>query len=90
MLHYGVTVALWTQAKAIKPRHKKPKEGTIMENVNNRTLFGRSIIIRKRKALKRPFSYSQGACFHKLSGGLWSLYIEHKQSRGMNVSIDDR
>ena len=61
-----------------------------MENVNNRTLFGRSIIIRKRKALKRPFSYSQGACFHKLSGGLWSLYIEHKQSRGMGVSIDDR
>ena len=61
-----------------------------MENVNNKTLFGRSIIIRKRKALKRPFSYSQGACFHKLSGGLWSLYIEHKQSRGMNVSIDDR
>ena len=61
-----------------------------MENVNNSTLFGRSIIIRKRKALKRPFSYSQGTCFHKLSGGLWSLYIEHKQSRGMNVSIDDR
>jgi len=61
-----------------------------MENVSNRTVFGRSIIIRKRKVTKRPFSYSQGECFHKLSGGLWSLYIEHKKSRGMGVSIDDR
>jgi len=79
----------------LKPRQsrqgkQKPTEGTIMENVSNRTVFGRSIIIRKRKALKRPFSYSQGECFHKLSGGLWSLYIEHKKSRGMGVSIDDR
>ena len=78
----------------LKPRQssqgiKSPRRANTMENVNNRTLFGRSIIIRKRKALKRPFSYSQGACFHKLSGGLWSLYIEHRQSRGMGVSIDD-
>jgi hypothetical protein len=74
------------QAKA----NKSPRRANTMENVTNKTLFGRSIIIRKRKALKRPFNYSQGACFHKLSGGLWSLYIEHKQSRGMGVSIDDR
>lgn len=61
-----------------------------MENVTRRKIFGRSVIIRKRKAAKRPFSYSQGECFHNLTGGLWSLYIEHKKGRPINVSIDDR
>ena len=61
-----------------------------MENVTRRKIFGRSVIIRKRKATKRPFSYSQGECFHNLTGGLWSLYIEHKKGRPINVSIDDR
>ena len=90
MLHSGLTMALCTQAKAITPRHNKPKEGTIMEKVSTSKILGRSVIIRKRKALKRPFSYSQGECYHKLSGGLWSLYIEHKKGRNTNISIDDR
>jgi len=90
MLHSRLSVALWTQAKAITPRRNKPKEGDNMENVTTSKLLGRSIIIRKRKALKRPFSYSQGECYHKLSGGLWSLYVEHKGGRDVNISIDDR
>jgi len=69
---------------------QKPREGNIMENVTTSKILGRSIIIRKRKALKRPFSYSQGECYHKLSGGLWSLYVEHKNGRDVNISIDDR
>jgi hypothetical protein len=67
-----------------------PQKVNTMENVTTSKVFGRSIIIRKRKALKRPFSYSQGECYHKLSGGLWSLYIEHKNGRNVNISIDDR
>jgi hypothetical protein len=74
------------QAKA----YKSPRRANTMENVTTSKLLGRSVIIRKRKALKRPFSYSQGECYHKLSGGLWSLYIEHKNGRPVNVSIDDR
>ena len=69
---------------------KPPQKVNTMENVTTSKVFGRSIIIRKRKALKRPFSYSQGECYHKLSGGLWSLYVEHKNGRGVNISIDDR
>jgi hypothetical protein len=67
-----------------------PQKVNTMENVTTSKVFGRSIIIRKRKALKRPFSYSQGECYHKLSGGLWSLYVEHKNGRNVNISIDDR
>ena len=67
-----------------------PRKVSTMENVTTKKVFGRSIIIRKRKALKRPFSYSQGECYHKLSGGLWSLYVEHKNGRNVNISIDDR
>ena len=69
---------------------KPPQKVNTMENVTTSKVFGRSIIIRKRKALKRPFSYSQGECYHKLSGGLWSLYVEHKNGRNVNISIDDR
>ena len=69
---------------------KPPQKVSTMENVTTSKVFGRSIIIRKRKALKRPFSYSQGECYHKLSGGLWSLYVEHKNGRDVNISIDDR
>ena len=90
MLHSGLTVALCTQAKAIKPRPQKPKEGTIMENVTTSKILGRSVIIRKRKILSKPFSYNQGKCYHNLTGGLWSLYIEHKKGRPVNISIDDR
>ena len=87
MLHCGVTVALWAHGeRGTKP----PQKVHTMENVTNKKVFGRSIIIRKRKALKRPFSYSQGECYHKLSGGLWSLYVEHKNGRNVNISIDDR
>jgi len=70
--------------------YKSPREGNNMEKVTTSKILGRSVIIRKRKALKRPFSYSQGECYHKLSGGLWSLYIEHKKGRNTNISIDDR
>jgi hypothetical protein len=70
--------------------NKSPRRANTMENVTTSKVFGRSIIIRKRKALKRPFSYSQGECYHKLSGGLWSLYVEHKNGRNVNISIDDR
>ena len=61
-----------------------------MENVTRSKILGRSVIIRKRKILSKPFSYSQGECFHNLTGGLWSVYVEHKKGRSVNVSIDDR
>jgi len=61
-----------------------------MENITRSKILGRSVIIRKRKILSKPFSYSQGKCYHNLTGGLWSLYIEHKKGRPVNVSIDDR
>jgi hypothetical protein len=80
-------MALWTHGER---GPKPPQKVSTMENVTTSKVFGRSIIIRKRKALKRPFSYSQGECYHKLSGGLWSLYVEHKNGRGVNISIDDR
>ena len=87
MLHHKTIVALWTHGeRGTKP----PQKVNTMENVTTSKLLGRSIIIRKRKALKRPFSYSQGECYHKLSGGLWSLYVEHKNGRNVNISIDDR
>jgi len=87
MLHHRTIVALWTHGdRGLKP----PQKVSTMENVTTSKVFGRSIIIRKRKALKRPFSYSQGECYHKLSGGLWSLYVEHKNGRNVNISIDDR
>jgi hypothetical protein len=87
MLHHRTIVSLWTHGeRGTKP----PQKVNNMENVTTSKLLGRSIIIRKRKALKRPFSYSQGECYHKLSGGLWSLYVEHKGGRGVNISIDDR
>ena len=87
MLHHKTIVALWTHGeRGTKP----PQKVSTMENVTNKKVLGRSIIIRKRKALKRPFSYSQGECYHKLSGGLWSLYVEHKNGRNVNISIDDR
>ena len=47
-----------------------------MENVTTSKILGRSVIIRKRKMVAKPFSYSEGLCFHKLTGGLYSLYIE--------------
>jgi len=61
-----------------------------MEKVSTSKILGRSVIIRKRKILSKPFSYSQGKCYHNLTGGLWSLYIEHKKGRNTNISIDDR
>jgi hypothetical protein len=79
----------------LKPRQssqgkQKPKEGIIMENITRSKILGRSVILRKRKILSKPFSYNQGECYHNLTGGLWSLYIEHKKGRPVNVSIDDR
>ena len=61
-----------------------------MENVTTSKILGRSVIIRKRKILSKPFSYNQGECYHNLTGGLWSLYIEHKAGRSVGVSISDR
>jgi hypothetical protein len=74
------------QAKA----NKSPRRASIMENITRSKILGRSVIIRKRKILSKPFSYNQGECYHNLTGGLWSLYIEHKKGRPVNVSIDDR
>ena len=69
---------------------KPPRKVNIMENVTTSKILGRSVIIRKRKVLSKPFSYNQGKCYHNLTGGLWSLYIEHKKGRPVNISIDDR
>jgi hypothetical protein len=74
------------QAKA----YKSPRRANNMENVTTSKILGRSVILRKRKILSKPFSYNQGECYHNLTGGLWSLYIEHKKGRPVNVSIDDR
>ena len=74
------------QAKA----NKSPRRASIMENITRSKILGRSVILRKRKILSKPFSYNQDECYHNLTGGLWSLYIEHKKGRPVNVSIDDR
>ena len=47
-----------------------------MQTITRSKILGRSVILRKRKVLSKPLNYTQGLCFHKLSGGLYSLYIE--------------
>ena len=46
-----------------------------MENVTRTKVLGRSIIIRKRVAKRKPIGYASGSCFHKLDAGYWSLYV---------------
>lgn len=46
-----------------------------MDNVTRKTVFGRSVIIRKRVQKRKPVGYSSGSCFHKLDAGYWSLYV---------------
>ena len=53
----------------------KPNEGYTMENVTRTKVFGRSVIIRKRVAKRKPVGYASGSCFHKLDAGYWSLYV---------------
>lgn len=58
--------------------------------VTRTKVFGRSIIIRRRKATKRALNYKQGEVFNSVHGGLWSLYWEHGKGRNIDISIDDR
>ena len=53
----------------------KLNEGYTMENVTRTKVFGRSVIIRKRVAKRKPVGYASGSCFHKLDAGYWSLYV---------------
>ena len=43
--------------------------------------FGRSYILRKRKALQRSPSYRNGECFRSMHCGLWAFSLEHKRGR---------
>ena len=46
-----------------------------MENVTRTKVFGRSVIIRKRKRDSKPFSYNRGPCFHIVNAGYWYLSV---------------
>lgn len=91
MLHQGINAVLWTHSQGNHAKaYQSPRRANNMENVTTSKILGRSVIIRKRKILSKPFSYNQGKCYHNLTGGLWSLYVEHKKGRPVNISIDDR
>jgi hypothetical protein len=66
------------------------KPGGHTMKVTRTKVFGRSIIIRRRKATKRALNYKQGEVFNSVHGGLWSLYWEHGKGRNIDISIDDR
>ena len=46
-----------------------------MENVTTKKVFGRSVIIRKRKIKNRPISYKVGDCFRQFHAGKYSFYV---------------
>ncbi len=46
-----------------------------MDNVTRKTVFGRSVIIRKRKRDSKPLSYNRGPCFHIINAGYWYLSV---------------
>ena len=46
-----------------------------MENVTTKKIFGRSVIIRKRKVKSRPISYRVTGCFRQFHAGKFSLYV---------------
>ncbi len=50
-------------------------------NEKRSTLFGRSVIVRRRKFKHRPFEIATGEVFKSFHCGLWSLAIEHKLGR---------
>ena len=61
------------------------------ENINTKTILGRHTILRKRKLKRLPLGYNKGKCYHCLTYGLWSLYIQRgKPQKAVNVSISDK
>jgi hypothetical protein len=46
-----------------------------MDNVTRTKVFGRSVIIRKRKRDSKPISYNRGPCFHIVNAGYWYLSV---------------
>jgi hypothetical protein len=62
-----------------------------MENISRTKVLGRSFILRRRVAHKRPLGYKRGECFHGLHAGLFSLYVSlRKPQKRINVSITDK
>ena len=62
-----------------------------MENITQKRIMGRSFILRRRVAHKRPLSYKRGECYHGLHAGLYSVYISlRKPQKRVNVSITDK
>lgn len=62
-----------------------------MENISRTKVLGRSFIVRRRVAQKRPVAYKRGTCYHGLHAGLFSLYVSlRKPQRKLNVSITDK
>jgi len=63
----------------------------LMENITRTKVLGRSFIIRKRLAHKRPLGYVKGDCYHGLHAGLYSVYISlRKPQKKVNISINDK
>lgn len=52
-----------------------------MGNVTRKKVFGRSVIIRKRKRDSKPFSYNRGPCFHIVNAGYWYLSVSLRKPR---------
>jgi len=52
-----------------------------MENVTRKKVFGRSVIVRKRKRDSKPISYNRGPCFHIINAGYWYLSVSLRKPR---------
>jgi hypothetical protein len=62
-----------------------------MENITRKKILGRSFILRRRVAHKRPLGYKKGECYHGLHAGLFSLYVSlRKPQKQVNISIKDK
>ena len=65
----------WSQVGSNGATDTNKQRYILMDNVTRKTVFGRSVIIRKRVSKRKPIGYSSGSCFHKLDAGYWSLYV---------------
>ena len=65
----------WSQVGSNGATDANKQRYILMDNVTRKTVFGRSVIIRKRVQKRKPIGYASGSCFHKLDAGYWSLYV---------------
>ena len=71
---WGCGSMVTSREAMVQPTQTKQRY-ILMENVTRTKVLGRSVIIRKRVAKRKPIGYASGSCFHKLDAGYWSLYV---------------